>query len=173
MKIREKGNIDFFIDTAFTANRKRDPSVILCASKIGNNIYLTGLSRVWKEVPQMIEHIKVYTEANGYNMRSRIFIEPASSGIGIFQTLHQETGLNIIKSAAQNKMSKIERVISISPTIEARRVVLVKGPWNKEFIGEVCIPESDHDDIKDVLCMAVAELLTKPRGSGKYNYSFC
>jgi len=171
-KIREKGTFDYFIDTAFTANRKRDPSVILCASKIGNNIYLTGLSRVWKEVPQMIEHIKIYTAANGYTMQSRIFIEPASSGIGIIQTLKQETDLNVISSSAQNKLGKLERVDMISPTVQAGRVVLVKGDWVKLFLGEVCVPESDHDDIKDVLCMAVAELLTKPRGSGKYYISF-
>ena len=169
---RAKPTIDFFIDSANTGNTKRDPQIIMAACRIDNDIYITNISRVWVEVPQMIQHIKAFVPVNGYDARSRIWIEPQSSGLSILQMLKQGTTLNALAAPHNNKFNKEERLMMITPTIDTGRVKLVKGKWNAEFLEEVCNPQSSHDDIKDALCMAVQQLLSKRQGSGKYNYSF-
>lgn len=165
--------IDFAIDSANTKNSNRnDPSVILAGCKVGNDLYITGLSKKWLETPKMLEHIKSYTSYSGYSVRSKIYIEPAQSGFALLQILRQQTGLNVVHSATQNKFSKTERLDHISSTVYSARVKLVKGPWNTEFLSEVCVPDSGHDDIKDTLCILVSEVLLKPKGTGKYHISY-
>src|SRR5690606_37190250 len=48
--------------------------------------------------------------------------------------------------------SKIQRVEGFAAQCEAGNVRLVEGPWNEEFLDEVCtFPASKHDDIVDAV----------------------
>lgn len=62
--------------------------------------------------------------------------------------------------------SKLERQGPLSAQAEAGNVILVRGPWNDEFIAEMeAIPDNDYWDQADAAANAYDELQRKRRGS--------
>lgn len=166
-----KPPIDFYLDTAFTKKTNRDPSAILACCKIKNDLYITAVKAVRYEFPRLIQHIKDWTAAQGYSSRSKIIIEPKANGISIIQQLKTDTALNVIQGK-DSKADKIVRLNAISPIVEARRVFLLDGPWNREFLEEVTADEPVHDDIRDCFVAAIENKMTKPTGHGSYAFKF-
>lgn len=166
---RGKGAIvDFWIDSAFTTNTKRnDPTVILATTKINNDLYITCVSEKWLAFTDLVDHVQKFTRDNGYSGRSRIWIEPKANGISLSQTLKKHTGLNVVYTPSPNQVGKSERFTAITPALQAGRVILVQGSWNKIFLEQVCY-SSRHDDIRDVLSYSVEEYINKKTTYGKY-----
>ena len=66
--------------------------------------------------------------------------------------------LNVIEDKNPTT-DKITRVNSITNIIESRRVNIVKGNWNDNFITELTtFPNAKHDDMVDVLVMAINKM---------------
>lgn len=151
--------IDFALDTAYTESQRNDPSAIMAYSQKGKSLYIHNVATVRKEFPDLCRYIQSFVQANGYSSESRVYIEPKASGLSIVQELRQKTGLNVIEDEAP-KDSKVTRVYSITPFLEAGRCYLNKGGWNESFLHEVRLfPNGKHDDQIDVLCMAVKKVL--------------
>jgi predicted phage terminase large subunit-like protein len=157
------------IDPAFTANQQtNDPTAIMVCMNYKNHLYIREVLQVWLEFGDLIR--KINTVADTYKTK-KLYIEPKGSGVSIFQALKEQTLLNVIKLPAPTD-SKITRVHSISPTIEAGRVILIDDSqlWVQNFIMEcITFPRAKNDDMIDCLGYAVQNVLHKTH---KLNYSF-
>lgn len=151
--------VHFYADTAFTDKSENDPSGIIGAVRIDNNVYITCRRKVRKTFPDLIKFIPNFVMSNGYSDSSKISIEPKANGLSVIHSLQRETNLNVTATESP-KDDKKTRLYSISPKIEVGRVILVEGTWNEEFIEEIAgFPNAEHDEDVDVLCYAVDDLL--------------
>jgi len=159
----------FYVDTAYTSKSTNDPTAILAYKQIGNLLYLVNCIAVRKEFPELIKFLITFVHNNGYNNKSRIYIEPKASGLSVIQQLKRETGLNVI-SDTPPKDSKLVRLTSVSPIIEAGRVLIpALDNWVNEFIEEVsAFPNGKHDDKTDTLIGAINKTLIKKSGLSSF-----
>jgi len=149
----------FVIDTAFTENQVEgnDPTGILTFFEKDEDIYVVNFKSVWMEFPKLIEFLKEYIKINGNTAYSAIFIEPKASGKSVAQTLKNVPGFNVIEIEGEYlRDDKITKANSISPITMARKVKVVKGEWNKEFLDQLAsFPKAVHDEAVDLLVYAI------------------
>ena len=149
------GDVHFVIDPAYTASQKNDPSALMAYKFHENKWQIIEVQNVRLEFPDLVKHINLFVNKNGYTSRSKIYVEPKASGKSIVQTLIRETGLNVKEDKPPTK-DKVARVQDISATIESGRVSLLKGAWNDEFLLQCQqFPAAKHDDMVDCLVMAL------------------
>ena len=146
---------DFYLDTAYTNKQDNDATALLCAAFHNNELYIKEVKAVRLEFPELIKEILTFTSLNGYNNRSRIYVEPKASGKSIVQMLKRSTGLNIMEDKPPTQ-DKISRANSISAFVESGRVNLLDGRYIDDFLNELkAFPNASHDDMVDVLIMAI------------------
>ena len=146
---------DFYLDTAYTNKQDNDATALLCAAFHNNELYIKEVKAVRLEFPELIKEILTFTSLNGYNNRSRIYVEPKASGKSIVQMLKRSTGLNIMEDKPPTQ-DKISRANSISAFVESGRVNLLDGRYIDDFLNELkAFPNALHDDMVDVLIMAI------------------
>lgn len=81
--------------------------------------------------------------------------------------LGANTMLNVVE-LPMVKGDKQGRISAIYGKLESKRVKLIKGDWNNNFLSEVgAFPTGLHDDMIDTLVMAINKLLTN---SNKLSY---
>lgn len=155
----------FYVDTAYTNKSTNDATAILAYKQIRETLFLVNCQAIRKEFPELIKFLITFVRNNGYNSKSRIYIEPKASGLSVIQQLKRETGLNVIADTPP-KDSKLVRLTAISPILEAGRVLVpASGSWVREFIEEVAaFPNAKHDDRTDTLIGAVNKTLIKKSG---------
>lgn len=152
----------FVADTAYTKNSDNDPSAILCYSVYNNAIYLWDYSRFWKEFSGAKGTIIEFVEDWGSG-KSRLYIEPKASGLSIYQSIKDETLLNVRKYRLTDG-DKISRLNAVEDKISSGRVYLIHGAWNDQFIKEcISFPNAKHDEAVDTLVMAVNQGLIRSR----------
>lgn len=162
--------INFQMDTAYTADKKNDPTAMLAYYTQNNNLFITGVTSVWKEFPDLISWLPTWAKERGYLPQSKIYCEPKASGKSVVQTIKKGTHLNIIESIPP-KDDKITRMHLVSPTIEAGRVFLHRGSWNESFIDQlISFPNADHDDEVDTLIATILRELIKTQTRNLANY---
>lgn len=160
--LRYREPVHFYLDTAY--NKKKpgqdnDPSGILAACRIGNNIYLIHAQSVYKEMPDLLRFIPDYINANYGNSESILHIEPKANGVSVVQMLKEITTLNV-KETPRPDDNKEVRFRVVSPRVECGRVFMVQGSWNEEFLEQVCaFPASTHDEYVDILGYAINDLI--------------
>lgn len=162
---------DFFLDTAYTADKANDPTAILTGADHNNNLYVKNVTTGHMEFPELIKFIPEYVGAQGYTMQSRIYVEPKASGKSTVQQLKRSTSLNIIESEPP-KEDKLVRATAITPIIETGRVFLIEGDWNGEYLDELAdFPRAIHDDRVDVTVMAInKKLVSKKLTAGRTTF---
>lgn len=179
LAIRGNAVTHFFIDTAYDEKKKKtdnDPSGILAACKIGNQLYIYHAQKVWKKFPDLIRFLPEYCKTWGFNKNtSTLRIEPKANGKSVVQQLRDSTDLNVTETPTPTD-DKAMRLNTCSPKIECGRVVLVEGAWNEDFIEEVCkFPTMTHDEYVDILYYAVEYFLLKdktiPEGISKASFA--
>jgi len=154
-RMRTTEPIVFFLDTAFTDTTENDPTGIIATCKIGNDLFISHAQKAYKEFPELIKFIPIYTQNRGYNSQSTIRIEPKANGKSIVQQLKNMTKLNVTETPTPTD-SKETRLTAASPKIECGRVILVADIWNEEFIDEICgFPGKVHDEYVDLICYAI------------------
>lgn len=155
--------IHFYLDTAYDKKSKKkgvdnDPSGILAACRIKNNIYLVNGAKVYKEMPDLLKFLPQYMADNGGSDESRLCIEPKANGKSVAQMLKTITTLNVRYTETPTD-SKEVRLRAVSPKVECGRVYIVEGPWNEDFLDEVCgFPTQPHDEYVDILGYAINDL---------------
>ncbi len=98
---------------------------------------------------------------------------PAGRGIGFGIALHGHAIIQDLRRVAGLRSSafrgvkvetdKLTRALSWANLAEEGRVILVRGPWNSDFIEEaVQFPRGPHDDQIDAVSLAV-NMLSQPR----------
>lgn len=160
--LRYNEPVHFYLDTAY--NKKKpgqdnDPSGILAACRIGNDIYLIDAMSVYKEMPDLLRFIPEYMNAHYANRESKLNVEPKANGISVVQMLKETTTLNV-RETPTPKDDKEVRFRVVSPRIECGRVYIVEGSWTEDFLNQVCaFPATDHDEFVDILGYAINDLI--------------
>lgn len=145
-------NMLFCIDGAFTNKTKNDPSVIIAYFVNNNKIYLYDLAEIWLNFTDLLEFIFNFVVRNGGNKNSIIRIEPKANGKDLIDAIITYKGLNACASKTPTA-DKVQRVHSITPILESKRVLLPTNKvWTNKFL-EQCknFPNDTHDDIVDTL----------------------
>lgn len=151
--------IHFFLDTAYTKDSGNDPSGILAACRIGNNMYITDAESVYKTFPELIRWIPNKVKANGYTRSSTVRIEPKANGISVVDQLQDETTLNVVQTPPPVD-SKEVRANANSAKIECGRVYIVEGSWNDQYLEQVSkFPAVAHDEYVDITNYAIDYLI--------------
>jgi len=161
---------NFVIDGAYTEKKINSASVLMCYTMYHYDLYIKDIASIWKTQPDFIRFIKDFAYRNGYNRRSRIYIEPKANGISTAQTLKRYTKLNIILDEAPTD-DKPSRVNGILPFLEARRSYLLEGAsWIDPFLYETgMFPNIKQNGQVDCLCMA-ADKISNPKSNVKFHY---
>jgi predicted phage terminase large subunit-like protein len=146
---------NFVIDPAYTSKENNDPSALLCYSIYENEYYIRCVEEKYMEFPELVKYIQLFCERNGYDRRSKIYVEPKASGKSIVQTLKRNTRLNIIESKPPSK-DKVARISDVVNIIESGRVNMIEGMWNDNFLSQCAqFPNARHDDMVDCLQIAL------------------
>lgn len=150
--------IHFYLDTAYgkiKPGKDNDPSGILAVCVIRNYLYLVDAMKMQMGMPELLRFLPEYMKVHGADHQSKLNVEPKANGISVVQSLRETTRLNV-KETPSPRESKETRFTSVSPVVEAGRVLMVEGTWNEEFLNEVCgFPDCAHDEYVDVLGYAI------------------
>lgn len=167
MEVKVKKVVNVFCDTAYTEDKKNDPSGFLACVFAENNLYILDREAVLKEFPELVKHTPAFALRNGYTNESRILIEPKASGKSLAQTLKRATNLNVVELPAPTD-DKLTRATSITPFLESGRCFLIEASWNEAFLHQVInFPRGEHDEDVDNLVNAV-NYYTAKKYTGKY-----
>lgn len=149
----------FFLDTAYTRDTGNDPSGILAACRIGNNMYITDAQSVYKNFPDLIRWLPGYVMAHDYTESSTLRIEPKANGISVVDQLYDATKLNVTQTPPPVE-SKEVRANANSAKVECGRVFIVEGEWNEAFLHQVSqFPAVAHDEFVDITNYAIDYLI--------------
>lgn len=149
----------YYSDTAY-GKEESDNSSTMCYAFNDGALYISKMWVVNMQFPEFKEKYVQFLKDTGYSSKSIARFEPKASGITIVQelkTMRDENGnrYNIIE-AESPKDSKITRVQSASPIIEAGNVCLVRDNWNDAFVTECKqFPNGLHDDQVDCLSAVI------------------
>lgn len=159
--LRFREPMHFYLDTAYNKKkhgRDNDPSGVLAACRIGQNIYLYDAQSVWKEMPELLRFLPEYIAAHCGNKESVLHIEPKANGISVVQMLRETSTLNVRETPVPVDEKEV-RLRVVSPRIECGRVFIVEGSWNEDFLNQVCaFPAAPHDEFVDILGYAINDL---------------
>lgn len=169
-KKRFQEPVHFYLDTAYSERSVKsdnDPSGILAACLISNEIYLCHAAQVWKEMPDLLRWLPEYMANHWGTRQSILHVEPKANGVSVVQMLKRSTSINV-KHTPTPTDSKEVRLSVASPVIECGRVWLVEGDWVEDFLDEVCsFPACKHDEFVDILGYAIDDLA----GADNLDYS--
>lgn len=169
--------IHFYLDTAYERRSRKkgvdnDPSGILAACRIRNDIYLVHASKAYMEMPELLRWLPEYMSMNGGGSESRLCIEPKANGKSVAQMLKEITTLNVRYTKTPTD-SKEVRLRAVSPRVECGRVFMVEGEWNEDFLDEVCgFPSQPHDEYVDILGYAISDLYEDDDDIDDENFSW-
>lgn len=156
--------INFRMDPAYTDKTKNDPTGFFAYYMWGGMMYIVNAEDHYLEMPELLEFIPRYVQGHGYTPKSMIKVEPKASGKSIVQML-KKGALNIVEGRTPTD-DKVTRANAISPTCEAGKVCLHKGPWNDKFLGQLAaFPNGAHDEFVDLLADAVSSEFLYEDGS--------
>lgn len=159
--IKELVTIDkpmtYFLDSAYGGSKADDNAIIGCY-KEGTNLVIQMCQTNKFEFPELLKWLKTNLPNN-----AKIYIEGKASGKSIIQTLKQSTNFNVIET--QPKGSKTERKHSASPYFESGRIIINSMiNFKQDMIEQLIFDNSKHDDIQDVICMAIDNMLKLNKG---------
>lgn len=160
----------FYIDTAESEEQqeKGDSTAIVTAYKKDNCVYICNIVKLKKAFYELTKLIPDHVRDNLYSNYSMVKVEPKSSGKSIVSQLRATTQLNIVELPAP-KDSKVVRLSSVTPMLEARRVKFLQGNYLKPFMDNLLIfPNGKHDDDVDAFIHCVEDLLT----GNDFDFSF-
>lgn len=159
--LRFREPIHFYLDTAYNkkkAKNDNDPSGILAACRIKNNIYILHAQSVYKEMPDLLRFLPEYINAHGGSSESKLHIEPKANGISVVQMLKEVSTLNVKETPCPTDDKEV-RFRVVSPRVECGRVFIVDGAWVEDFLNQVCsFPAAAHDEFVDILGYAINDL---------------
>lgn len=136
--------------------------------RIANILYIVDIFRnkaAWVKNRQNII-VQTKDDAEQWGLE-KIGIEAVSGFTALYQDIKQQL-LGVTKVVKMNpgRRSKLLRAHPWLHLLEAGRVVLVRGEWNRAFVSELAnFPDGKHDDMVDALSIA-RDTLLGPRVDG-------
>lgn len=162
--------IKFVLDTAESEEQKEknDQTAIICGFKKNNKLYICNVIKFRKEFHETCKFIPEWVRMNRYSQYSTIKVEPKSSGKSVVSSLRNTTQLNISELPAP-KDDKVQRMNSITPLLESRRVVLLDGAYLNDFMSSLTVfPNGKHDDDVD----AFVHFVESELGTADFDFAF-
>lgn len=143
------------VDSAYSESMENDESSFLQWGEYQNNIIIRYQESIYKEFPELVKFTKSFPYLHGYSDHSKIYVEPKASGKSLVQQVKRDTKMNIIEDTPPFK-DKVARVDDISPVCESKRVKLIKGSWNSDFLDQLStFPNASQDGKVDTLVIAI------------------
>ena len=141
------------LDTASTIKTYSDYSVITTLGIADNGIYVLDMVRKKLELPDLVREVE---KAFIKHQPRELYIEHASSGIGLIQILKRSKYRMIIKKIIRQGIAqndKVNRAMDVAPYIETGYVYVPKrAPWLKELRRETSMfGQYPHDDMIDTI----------------------
>lgn len=167
-EIHDKLTWHLFLDSAYTEDKKNDPSGIILCAKYQNCLIIKKAWKFYLSFPDLVKKLKELYVKYCTN-KSKIYVEPKASGISIIQQIKRDTKINVIKIKPP-KDSKEVRLNAVSPIVESERIYLIDDNWNEDFIEEVVkFPVAEHDEYPDLLVYSIENIINKQT---EFNYAF-
>lgn len=160
---------DIYCDGAYTKNTANDPTGILFTSVYEGKLICKEFLSKHLEMPELIKEFEKFRTEGKITNDSKIFIEPKASGLSLVQLLRPKEFNSIAINTPLVNEGKQARAHLIAPFAEAKRIVLVEGFWNDEFIMQLCgFPNAKHDEAIDCLGYSVDKNLRTGVGTSIY-----
>lgn len=155
--------INYYLDTTDIKDAAKsegnDYTGVFTAYKKDNYVFVVDVCQVKLEFYELCKWIPKYTEKHYYTNNSKIKLEPKSSGRSIVKQLKATTMLNIVELPTP-KDDKLTRLMAVQPLIESGRIVLIDGPYIKNFMDQLTMfPNAAHDDMVDAMVYGICDLL--------------
>lgn len=132
-------------DTAFKSGQENDYSVCLTMHLTDRGFIVSDMWHERVEFPALESTVETLYRRE---QPAYVLVEDAASGQSLIQALQTRSRVPVM--AVQAKGDKVSRANSITGLVESGRVSLVNGPWNHDFLEELCsFPSGAHDDIVD------------------------
>jgi predicted phage terminase large subunit-like protein len=97
--------------------------------------------------------------SDGEYVPVRIEQEPGSSGVALIDRYARDVLKGFDFAGVRATGSKVVRAQPFAAACEAHNVKLLRAPWNREFLDELCsFPLGDHDDMVDAASGAFHDL---------------
>lgn len=158
-----------FYDLAVTTKTRSSYTVGL---KLGitkdETVVVLDVLRVQRELPDVHKLIIQTAQSDGRGVRIRLEAEKA--GIVELQALLREPALRGYRMDAEApKGDKYTRAMPVSVRVNAGRVVMVKGDWNRAFVDELSLfPHGQYADQVDGFSGGYEALSGKRKAGGMY-----
>jgi phage terminase large subunit-like protein len=179
---------DFVVDTAYTdksklRNKKKikaSPSAVLKYVLFDGNGYILDYAEGYLSFGRLIKFLHAVAMNNG-QAASRFYVEPKASGKSVVDTFNDPElrklwgipgKLNMIEYVMP-KGGKEARLHGVTPFLEARRLYVLKGPWNDGYITNVtAYPNSPKSEPADLTAMACENMFKRKIYQGYDSDSF-
>ncbi len=153
------------VDCAAKAEKRNDNSAIAAVGVPASSVesYLLDVWAKRIEFPDLVRALKEhYARWKDLSVPVFVYVEDASAGTQLVQSLKRESGIPVILVKTGGK-SKIERMESLTPHFEAGRVLLpAHASWLGAFEEELyAFPAARHDDRVDAFAIAIAQVAQK------------
>lgn len=103
--------------------------------------------------------IRQTARLDGEYVPVRIEQEPGSSGVALIDRYARDVLKGFDFAGVRVTGSKVVRAQPFAAACEAHNVKLLRAPWNREFLDELCsFPFGEHDDIVDATAGAFHDL---------------
>jgi len=103
--------------------------------------------------------IKLTAVQDGEYVPVRMEQEPGSSGVALIDRYARDVLKGFDFKGVRSTGPKEARAQPFAAACEAHNVKLLRGPWNREFLDELCsFPFGDHDDIVDAAAGAFHDM---------------
>jgi predicted phage terminase large subunit-like protein len=154
-------------DLAWTEERRGgDPDfsvgVLMGRSRESGAIYVIDVMRGRWSPAQIETIVKSTAVFDGEFCRIRIPQDPGAGKFVACYLAEKLVGFQVSIEPEQN--SKVQRAAPLAAHTENQFVRLIEGPWNQDFVAELCaFPNGAHDDQVDAATAAFRALLRQPR----------
>jgi predicted phage terminase large subunit-like protein len=153
-------------DLAFTTKTTSDYTAGIKVGMMEDGcIVVTNIVRGRWEWPQAVRIIAATAQADGPTVPQGIEVVGAQTGM--IQTLMADPLLaNLTFQPISVHQDKVSRALPVISRCEQKKLAIVRGDWNKEFLDELSsFPESKHDDMVDALSASLVMLSSEGTGA--------
>lgn len=162
---------DLWVDGAYTKNTENDPTgLMVCAfhSKT-NKLYVKHAHDAYLEMPECLTLIEEYADLHELGSKSRVYFEPKATGKSFKQMLNKRTALSCVEiKGSLVTEGKEARIQVASPKFEAGKIVLIRGTWNDNFVGQLTgYPVAKHDEYVDLIGYACEKYFGRRKKKGR------
>ena len=172
-------NFRITADTAISAKKTADNSVLILSAESGGNLYILDLIKGKWQMPQLIQNtldfVQSYKTKYPNTLFKGIFIEAKASGQSLLQTLRQNTKLPVLDLQPQG--DKVLRVQQCLPYMQSGRVHIPhQAMWKEQFLDQLArfspTMSHKHDDQVDALVYAMFEVYVQARRANVQNFYY-